>query len=445
VKESLKPLRIHFIHVGNMRNKGVQALLRSDVQAILHLLKTGVRFSVSTCDVPGTKRYFPDIEHVLSPLVDIPYEKADSYARLRGLKRKDVRYRIALAVYFSVMPVQILLSIMSAVFIKIRLNPFYRAELLRQMKDSDLVVSYSDENFKDSLFLLPSNFYWYLTWWSMLLSRTWDVLVASYLGRRVVMFPNSVGPFNTHVGRLLSRLALRRCSCILVRDSISYEMVNKLGRTCPVISTSDTSLLYDELRVREPVSHGRLIGVVPGFYSDVLSADRVTQYLAAHAEALDFVLDKYGFDAVFLSNYVSGFANDDLDVCRRIISRMKNKDRVKVVNVDTFEEFKKILGRCSLVVSSRMHSSVAAVLEEVPTVCIAYDQKQIGFFQQLELTECLVSMSELSTEGLLKKIIEVHDNTEELVRKMAYKIPLLQQNVRQAIETTLRANLEYNS
>lgn len=91
-----------------------------------------------------------------------------------------------------------------------------------------------------------------------------------------------------------------------------------------------------------------------------------------------------------------------------------------------------------------MHSSVAAVLEEVPTVCIAYDQKQIGFFQQLELTECLVSMSELSTERLLKKIIEVHDNTEELVRKMAYKIPLLQQNVRHAIETTLRANLEYN-
>jgi polysaccharide pyruvyl transferase WcaK-like protein len=425
-----------------MRNKGVQALLRSDVQAILHLVKTGVTFSASTSDVPGTKRYFPDIEHVLSPLVDIPYEKADSYARMHGYHRKDFRYRSILVVYFTIMPLQMLLSTLSAIFVKMHLKPFYRADVLKCMKESDLVVSYSDENFKDSLFLLPSNFYWSLTWWSMLFSRTWDVLIASFLRRRIVMFPNSVGPFNTRIGRLLAKLALRRYSCILLRDAISYEMLNKLGIACPVISTSDTTLLYHPSNARKAVAHSRLIGVAPGFYNDILSVDKVKEYLTAHAAALDFVVEKYDFDVVFLPHYVSGFANDDLDVCRRIISGMKDKDRARIVNVETYEEFKKILGQCDLVVSSRMHSSVAAVLEEVPTICIAYDQKQIGFFRQLELAECLISMSELSSEGLVKKIIYLQENRGEVLRKMISRIPVLQQSVRQAIKRTLRANLE---
>lgn len=223
---------------------------------------------------------------------------------------------------------------------------------------------------------------------------------------------------------------------------MSYEMINSLGMACPVISTSDTTLLYDPINAKKSVAPSHVIGVAPGFYHDILSGDMVKKYLMAHVTALDFVVEKYGFDVVFLPHYVSGFANDDLDVCRRITDGMRNKDHVRVVNVDTFEEFKEILGHCDLVVSSRMHSSVAAVLEEVPTVCIAYDQKQIGFFQQLELTECLISLSELSSERLVKKIIDIQDNAKEIVRKMTLRIPVLQEDLRQAIDRMLHANLE---
>lgn len=434
---------MHIIHVGNMANKGTQALLTSDIAVLRDIVNREIHFSVSTTDIEGVKRLNLSLDAVLPPLVDIPYERADVFAKRFGFTRDSVTYKVFAVGSLMLMSIQALASAISAVFVKLGLKGFYRAEVLKAMKGSHIVISCSDENFKESASLLPVNIYWALTWWSMLFSRTWDVLAAKLLGKRIVMFPNSVGPFRTWLGLLIGKLALSKCDFILVREPISLGVVNSLGIRSHKRLTSDTVLLLTGTNKANlgNVSHP-LVGVSPGFYAQSLSKTEANRYIVEHARVLDYVIEKYGFHVVFLPHYVSGFHNDDLDTSRQMLQQMRNKEQAEIVETSSVEAFKSILDCMDLVISSKMHPAVLATSGYVPTLCVAYDHKQSGFFQRLDLADCVLSIREFSYTGLLSRIEHIWDEKDRIKTILKKKIPPLQEDVRRAIRHALACCLD---
>ena len=426
-----------------MSNKGTQGLLKSDVSVIRDVVGGDVIFSVSTTDIEGVKRLNLSLEAVLPPMVDIPYERADSYAKKFGCLRDSFRYKVFALASLIFMFIQAFLSVVSLALDKIGLKAFYRPEVLKYVEDCDVIVSYSDENFKEAASLLPLNVYWIVTWWTMLASRMWEVLIAKSMGKPVVMFPNSVGPFRTWIGRFLSRLALNNFSFILVREPISYGLVNSLGIRTPKILTSDTALLFKS--THDTISNdlsNPVVGVSPGIYSHSFSERGVHKYVAAYAEALDRAIEKYGFSVVFMPHYVIGFRYDDLEVCELIVRRMKNKENATIVNASTVEEFKSFLNRMDMVISSKMHPAVLATSGYVPTLCIAYDHKQTGFFERLGLIECVIPIHEVSYERVLSKIGYVWSRREKIRALLKERVPVLQKDVRKAIKHAITAFAE---
>jgi len=373
-------------------------------------------------------------------MVDIPYERADFFARKFGIARASWRYRAFALGSLIFMFIQTILSVISVVLAKVGLKAFYRSEVLKRVKDCSVVISYSDENFKETASLLPLNVYWVVTWWSMLVSRTWEILIAKSLGKPVVMFPNSVGPFRTWIGRSLSRLSLNNCSYVLVREPISYGIVNSLGIESPKILTSDTTLLFKPAHnaILDSPSHP-VVGVSPGIYSHSLSEKEVYKYIVAHAEALDRAVEKHGFSVVFLPHYVSGFRSDDLEVCELVLRQMKNKDRARIVDAGSVEEFKSFLDQMDMVISSKMHPAVLAVSGYVPTFCVAYDQKQTGFFDQLGLADCVVPVSNISYGTLSAGIDHVWSRRDKITALLKKRIPELQRDLRKAAKLAVNS------
>jgi hypothetical protein len=223
----LTAFKVHLMHVGNLNNKGTQALLASDFFVINKIVE-GASVSVSTTDIDGVNRLNLPFDMVLPPAVDIPYMKADELLKRFKLERGGYSYRLLVFSLIIFMGLQTFFTLLSIIFEKIGLKPFYRGALIKKIKESDLVISHSDENFKETASLLPLNPIWTVTWWSMLFSRTLDVMVARAFRKPVVMFPNSVGPFRTGVGVFLSRFSLNRCDYLLIRDPISYKIVSEL-------------------------------------------------------------------------------------------------------------------------------------------------------------------------------------------------------------------------
>jgi polysaccharide pyruvyl transferase WcaK-like protein len=420
-----------------MNNKGTQALLKSDVEVIKDIVKRDVSFSFSTTDVEGVRRLFNDSNCVFPPIIDIPYEVADSYAKKLGFVRGSLRYKAFAFASLFFMFVQMFLSVISAVLVRAGLKPLYRSALFRAIKDCDVVVSYSDENFKEGVSMLPSNVYWVLTWWTLLLSRTWDVLTSKFLRKSVVMLPNSIGSFRTWIGRLLARLALNSCDRILIREPRSFKTVESLGIKVPKILAADTTLLLNaEEPFTESLQHP-VLGVSVGVYSHSLPYREVKKFIEVISRALDSVVEKYGFSMVFLPHYVSGFPLDDLDVSRLIISSMRNKDRAKLVNTSSVDEYKAILSEVDMVISSKMHPAVLAVASYVPAMYIVYDNKQLGFFEQLGMVDCTLPITEVSIESLQSKIEYVWGMRDEIRAKLKILIPILQAKIKGAVGQAL--------
>jgi len=434
----LERLKVHIIHVGHMANKGTRALLTSDLSVIREIGKGDVDVSVSTTDIEGVRRLGLPLSSVLPTTLDVPYEKADTCAKKYGFARTSLSYKIFALASLLWMFGQILASALSLGLVKSGLKPVYRGRILARVKDCDIIVSCSDENFKESASMLPLNIYWILTWWSLLISRTWEILVAKSLRKPVVMFPNSVGPFRTQIGRILSKIALNNCDFVLVREPISYEVVKSLRVKSPATLTYDTTLLLNSQLGSSPNNESKgTVGVSAGVYSHSLSEKRIHEYISAYAAALDKAIEKHGFSVVFLPHYVRGFRYDDLEVCRLILSNMKRADQASIVNARTVEEFRSLISQMSMVISSKMHPSVLAASAFVPSICVAYDHKQTGFFMTLGMNNCVIPFNEFSSERLLEKIDYAWSKRDDLRRSLLSRVPELQKDIKESIEKAM--------
>ncbi len=430
-------VKCHIIHVGTMNNKGTQALLISDVSLLKTFLKDP-SISVSTTDVEGVKDLNLPLEAVVPTIVDIPFKKADALSKRFKIGRSGLKYKLLIISGLLLMLIQVLLSLISALFIKMGLKPVYRGEVLKRMKDCDLVISCSDENFKESASLLPTSFYWIATWWSILFERTLEILMAKFFNRPVIMFPNSIGPFKTYVGRFLSKLALNRCDCLMLRDAISYKIAESLGINSTKILTADTALLLGKkTRLSRKRDTEPLIGVSPGVYSHGLPADKVNEYIKEHAAALDMAAEKYDLSIVFLPHYISGFKFDDLGISKLIWQSMENRERATIIQVNDVNEFKSLLEKVDMLISSKMHPAVLGVSSFVPTLCIAYDHKQWGLFNHLDMTEMVINIQEADRKTIFSKISLIWENRKEIKNLLQKKVPVLQKSTENSIREVL--------
>jgi polysaccharide pyruvyl transferase WcaK-like protein len=158
----------------------------------------------------------------------------------------------------------------------------------------------------------------------------------------------------------------------------------------------------------------------------------------AHARALDDFIEEFDVGVVFIPHYVSGFRYDDLEISRLILDKMKNKGKAKIIDVKAACEFKALIDRADLVLSSKMHPAVLAASSYVPMLYVAYDSKQIGFFMSLGMSDCIVSISELSSEKLLLKLENVWNRRSAIRALLRLRVPVLQDQTRKSIASVLK-------
>ena len=436
--------KIHIIHVGHMSNKGTQALLKSDDIALREIVDGEVSLSVSTTDIEGVKHLkLPESTVILPTLIDLPYIVADNFAKRLGVSRKSIQYKILSLYALFLMFLETALLVPSVLLVRLGLPSLYKKDVLSRMARSDVVVSCSDENFKETASMLPLNIYWAITWWSMLFERMIEVTVAKYLRKPLVMFPNSVGPFRTRLGLLMSKLALNNFDAIIVRDSVSFNSMKKLGVVPGMTLTSDAALLFSaDSRVPVRKFSSPSVGVSIGVYSQSLSEKDFEKFLSENAKALDKIVELYDFDVCFFPHFLTGFENDDFEVSNIVKGKMKNSDRARVFKIDSLDEFKLCLEQMELLISSKMHPMVLATSGYVPTVCIAYDHKQTGFLRDLGLTEYLIDLKDVDSEAIVSRVGKVIENRAEIVALLKEKIPVLQNEVKSAMREVLRPSLE---
>jgi colanic acid/amylovoran biosynthesis protein len=435
---------VYIFHAGNMNNRGTQALISSDVSSINKIFNNNVDIIISTSDISGVEKLKLNIKEITATLIDIPFEKSDELIRKRGELKRGIKYTLFSLFYFIRMFLELFLVFISTIFMKIGLKPFYKSKILNYIKKSNIIISCSDENYKEGSSLYSMNFFWLLTWWSLLFSRTVDVAISTMLKKRVVIFPNSVGPFQTSIGKILAKLSFSRFSFTLLREAISYDIVKKMNINTNMILTGDAALLYEvnnEKKVIKKIGNP-IMGISPGFYSGILSKREIENYIQVHAKLIDYAIEKYYMYIHLLPHYVSGFENDDLDICKKIYAQCNKKDYIKLIVSENLKIFKNELNGLDLHISSKMHPTILATSNFIPAISIAYDHKQIGFYQNFGLEGMAINLKGLTYEDLKNELDFVWQNRAKIKQQLEEKVPAIQGSILNSMKHAVEKSLQ---
>ena len=253
--------------------------------------------------------------------------------------------------------------------------------LLKAYYDADLVLSCGGGNFYShkrlSVFLLLG-----------LLALAFP----TWLGKRTVMLPQSVGPIEGDLQRRMARHVFNRVDLLLLREARSVEFVrNVLHIRSPFRQLPD--LAFDLVcsadssakRTGEALRIGLTVIDRAAQQGDFA---RQQQYESSLVELCAQLAADYTIDlTIFCQVYGPTLDQDDRRAARRLEAALAERN-ITVTRQDDFTDAREAIAayaKLDLMIGSRMHAGIFALLCGVPTLLIAYQPKALGMMAALGL------------------------------------------------------------
>ena len=251
--------------------------------------------------------------------------------------------------------------------------------------------------------------------------RIFDFKIALLFDRPLVLFTQSLGPFTEKKNRREFRDVFRRASLILLRDEASRRNVVELcGQACRTHLCADAAFAMpfavDEMGITPPsVAHptGPAVAISVrrwDHFRTVPSNIGMKRFCDAIAGVTAHLISEHDAEVTFISTCqgVPEYWTDDSHVADDIVQGMSAQTRRRVT-VDRRwrrpEELIRQLASYDLVIATRLHMAILALLAGAPVLPIAYEFKTKELFAKLKLDRWVQDIEEL--DG--RKLIEVVD------------------------------------
>jgi colanic acid/amylovoran biosynthesis protein len=293
-----------------------------------------------------------------------------------------------------------------------------------------------------------------------------DILLGVILGKPVVMWAESIGPFKSSITRYLAKFTLNRVSLITVREEISKGHLDKVGvNKPPIYITADPAFLTDPapenyvqmILEKEGLSDSKrpLIGmcltylpsrvvrksrkftfmeliyrklqyILPeGLFKVILRAASQTRfystagikqniYINVMAQVADYLVERLNATVVLMPHLQGiGLLVTDRAIHEEVWHQTKHKDKIRLVAYEyTAQEIKGIIGQCELFIGGKMHSNIAALSQCIPTVGLAYSYKFRGIMEMLGQQNYVCS--NIIFDEVISKVIDAWNRREEI-------------------------------
>jgi polysaccharide pyruvyl transferase WcaK-like protein len=269
--------------------------------------------------------------------------------------------------------------------------------------------------------------------------------LAILLGKRLVLLPQTLGPFRSRASRFVARTILANAERIYSRDAEGERVVAELlGR-----AGGQVRFGYDLGFLLEPASTVDPSGVVwpqrpspsaplvglnvsgllwMGGYDGHNMFHLQLGYRGLVTDLIEALISREGA-AVLLIPHVYGTAaaseSDNVHI-QRLYNELKPRygQRLGIVagRYDA-SGIKYIIGQCDLFIGSRMHACIAAVSQHVPAVPIAYSDKFIGVMKTVGLNSWVIDLRQATAEQVLQLVREALRRRTHTRQDLATRMP----------------------
>lgn len=262
-------------------------------------------------------------------------------------------------------------------------------------------------------------------------------LLSRRLRKPYIFVSISVGPFRSALGKLIATFVFSRAAAISVRERESLNMLNRLGSFRNVVLSTDLAFLWVDCLCEEKSKSPqkpacRRILIAPrAFFPDDIGGKKYYRYIRVLARTADYLALTHELAFITTARDEDG-GEDDMRAVSDILELMKEKDRVRVLGEDLDPlSLIRLLREYDLIIGTRLHSVIFAVISETPFIGISYFGPKMNIMRDLGLGDFLIDIHTLADErNLLLKIDAVLNDYERVklkireAKKRAYEILL---------------------
>lgn len=273
-------------------------------------------------------------------------------------------------------------------------------------------------------------------------------------GKKLVMLPQTYGPFSRPVTRALARHILDYATLVYSRDhnGVNYikNLLNTENTDGKIKFLPDVGFVLDShrpentnisslemIKAKGTVLVGLNISglLFHGGYTRNNMFGLKTDYSELIYKIIKMLLEEEKLIVLLIPHVFppAGYeVESDPEACLEVYKELNGKYPSRIFLTQgayDHNEIKYIIGLCDFFIGSRMHACVAALSQGIPAVGLAYSKKFWGVFQSVDAEQLVVDMRHAKTDDILTTIAKAFEQRKKTARHLKAVIPGVQQKV----------------
>jgi colanic acid/amylovoran biosynthesis protein len=310
---------------------------------------------------------------------------------------------------------------------------------LKHVIDADLITSIAGgDSFSDIYGL------------SRLLYVTLPQLLVLALGRPLILLPQTIGPFQTALGRTIGRFILNRAEQIYTRDAESLEEVIRLLGRKPenAMQAYDMGFALQPLppptevqaQLRSAREEGVLVGLnvsgllYQGGYTGRNQFGLKSDYRNLVRQLIKALIEESSLRVLLVPHVFNESKGSEGDnrVCRELFEELASQSEGRLSTLQgRFDQhqIKWVIGQCNFFIGSRMHACIAALSQCVPAIGLAYSRKFAGVLDAIGGGARVVDLRQANIDEVLEAVGRAFGERETLRSELKARIPAIKESV----------------
>ena len=256
---------------------------------------------------------------------------------------------------------------------------------LKKIEESDFVVSKggsflcNEKTFRTKIALIR---FFFLFW----------IIFRLFPNKKVVILCQSLGPVYGSISTRIMNFVLRKCDKIVLREDVC------VGQYPNIVIPEEKKYCLNDIAFHLPaellndsVINRRDGRIKVGVTMKTMSVERNAEFQQMMIESLEYIISKYNAD-LYIYPHVT--KDDDVDASFRVYRRINDKYKEHIfllTNNYTSGQLKSLYAQMDFFIASRLHSSIFAIGEGIPSIVIAYHgTKAQGVFANYGLEDWVV-------------------------------------------------------
>lgn len=277
-------------------------------------------------------------------------------------------------------------------------------------------------------------------------------LLSVSLGVKLIMLPQTIGPFHGGPSRCIARFLLRRSALVFSRDKAGVEEVHRLlgapehddkVRFCVdmgfvVEPRRPVHLDLGGLKLPRGTGERPLVGLnisgllMMGGYTKSNMFDLKLDYGALIDCLVTHLIEVKKVDVLLVPHVFGDHEESDTVAAHTAHARLKGRHGLHLFctrgSYDQ-NEIKYIIGLCDFFVGSRMHACIAALSQGIPAVGVAYSDKFAGVFDSIDMGSMVADPRNLTARQMIDTVAAAFDERKTTSARLCEAMPNIKARV----------------